>query len=314
MNSKALIKNEKKPLAEGRRVTLRPSAPQKPVKIFPLYAVFALLAMAIFLFSLDLRNSRRGLTFAMLDVGQGDALFIESPTGTRILVDAGPPRKILGQMARVMPALDRTLDAVIITHPDADHISGFADILENYKVKEIFDPGIADDSALYQNIKKIAEEKSVQNIPARRGMRLNIGGGAVIDILFPDADVRDWETNAGSVVARLSYGDTSILLAGDSPIDTEKIILAQTQRTLLKSTALKVGHHGSKNSSSAEFIEAVAPKYALISAGKENRYGHPDPAVLDIFEKSGIQAFRTDEHGTILMRSDGKTEAFSFYK
>ncbi len=268
--------------------------------------------LSVYLFSLDWRDSHRGLTLAMLNIGQGDAFFIESPTGTQVLLDAGPPRRILGQMAKVMPAFDRTLDAVIITHPDADHISGFMDILANYKVGQIFDPGVADDTELYQSIKKEAENKKIPTILARRGMRLELGGGAIIDILFPDRDVRDWETNAGCIVARLLYGDTSVLLTGDAPIDTERIILSETPPVFLQSTVLKVGHHGSKNSSSAEFVNAVSPKYAMISVGKDNKYGHPAQRVLDVLAEAGAKIFRTDFLGTVIMKSNGRVLEWSY--
>ena len=103
--------------------------------------VFLLLAANIFLFRLDWRNSHRGFTFAMLDVGQGDGLFIESPTGTQIMFDAGPVRKVLGPLSRVMSPFDKSIDAFVITNPDADHIGGFLDILKDYKVGEVFESG-----------------------------------------------------------------------------------------------------------------------------------------------------------------------------
>jgi len=278
------------------------------------YIIAILVCLVAFLFSLDLRDSHRFLTFAMLDIGQGDALFIESPTGTQVLVDGGPPRKILGHLAKVMPPFDRTLDAIVMTHPDADHISGFLDVLTIYQVGKIFEPGIATDSKIYHDIEKIAEEKNIPSILAKRGMRLNLGGGAVLDILFPDRDVYEWETNAGSIVAKLSYGDTSVMLTGDATIDTEKIILSENGADYLRSTVLKAGHHGSRTSSSKEFVKIVAPQYAFISAGKDNRYGHPHQEVLDILKEAHADILRTDVLGTIIMKSDGKKETFSFYK
>ncbi len=271
----------------------------------PVITIF-LAGLAVFLFQLDRQSSDRRLIFAMLDVGQGDALFIQSPTGTQVLVDAGPPRRILGQLARVLPAFDRTLDAIVMTHPDADHISGFSEVLSTYKVGEIFEPGIATDSEIYLNIEKEAKAKNIPSILARRGMRLDLGGGAVLDILFPDRDVYDWETNAGSIVAKLTYGDTSVLLEGDAPIETEKIILSETPASFLKSAALKAGHHGSKTSNSEEFVRAVSPEYALLSVGRDNKYGHPNSEVLDILAAAGAKILRTDVSGTVIMRSDGK--------
>lgn len=250
----------------------------------------------------------------MLDVGQGDALFIESPTGTQLLVDGGPPRKILSQLARVMSPFDRHIDAIVITNPDQDHIGGFEDVLKVYKVDRVFEPGTINDSKTYQNLKEEIKNKNIPDILAKRGMKLDIGGGAVIDILFPDRDVSTWNSNDGSIIAKLSYGETSMMLTGDSTSVTEKIILAENSGSLLKSTVLKVGHHGSRTSTSAPFMEAVAPTYALISNGKDNKYGHPHPDTLATLAQFGTEIFRTDLLGTIIMKSDGGSEVFSFRK
>jgi len=268
-----------------------------------IFTGFLILA-TIFIFRLDWQNSHRKLTFAMLDIGQGDALFIESPTGTQVLIDAGPPRKILSQLLRVMPAFDRTIDAIIISHPDQDHIGGFAEVLKTYKVGKVFYSGTLSDSKTYQNLEDEIKNQNIPNILARKGMRLNLGGGAVIDILFPDQDVSSWETNEGSVIAKLSYGKTSMMLTGDAPIKTERIILSENSLAVIKSEILKLGHHGSRTSSSLEFVQAVSPEYAFISVGKDNNYGHPHKEVLDILNKIGAKIFRTDQDGMIVVKCD----------
>jgi len=259
-----------------------------------------LLFVVIFISYLDWQNSHRGLTFAMLDIGQGDALFIESPTGTQILVDGGPPKKILSALASVMSPFDRHIDAVIITNPDQDHIGGFLDVLKVYKVDRVFEPGTQTDSKTYQNLKTEINNKNIPDILAKKGMRLHIGGGAMIDILFPDRDVSAWDTNDGSIVAQLTYGSTSIMLTGDASIKTEKIILAENSGDQLQSTILKVGHHGSRTSTSDAFVKAVSPTYALISDGKDNKYGHPHKETLDTLVQFGAKILRTDILGTII--------------
>jgi len=156
-----------------------------------------------------------------------------------------------------------------------------------------------------------------QNIPdilAKKGMKLDIGGGAFIDILFPDRDVSVWATNDGSTVARLHYGNTSIMLTGDSTMKTEKIILSENSPAQLKSTVLKVGHHGSRTSTSGEFMKAVSPSYALISDSKDNNYGHPHQETLDTLTQFGAKIFRTDLLGTIIIKSDSQNVSFSFNK
>ena len=251
---------------------------------------------------------------AMLNVGQGDSLFVESPTGTQILIDGGPARKVISQLNRIMSPFDKEIDAFIITNPDQDHIGGFLDVLKIYKVGRVFEPGTLNDSKTFQNLKTEIKNKNIPNILAKKGMRLDMGGGVVIDILFPDREVSAWATNDGSVVARLTYGQTSVLLAGDATTKTEKIILGENSKAVLKSVVLKVGHHGSRTSTSAEFVKAVSPDYAMISNGQNNKYGHPHQDTLDILAQFGAKIFRTDLLGAVIMKSDGEKETFLFKK
>ncbi|MFA5999759.1 MAG: MBL fold metallo-hydrolase [Candidatus Paceibacterota bacterium] len=269
-----------------------------------LLTTLVLLLATFYIFYLDFHSSPKSLKFVMLDIGQGDALFIESPTGTQVLVDGGPPKKVLSRLAQVMPAFDRSIDAIIITNPDQDHIGGFLDVLRVYKVGKVFEPGTYNDSKIYQSLQQEIRNRKIPNILAKSDMRLNLGGGAYIDILFPDRDVSLWERNDGSVVARLVYGETSVMLTGDATVKTEKIILAENSAQDLKSTILKVGHHGSRTSTSRAFAQAVAPTYALISAGKDNKYGHPHRETLDMLDKLGINVLRTDLLGTIAFSCD----------
>lgn len=267
-----------------------------------LILVFILTVSDIFLFYLDFKNSRQDFVFAMLDIGQGDALFVQSPTGTQVLIDAGPPRKILGALSQVMSPFDRSIDSIIITNPDADHIGGFLDVLKAYRVDSLFEPGTFNDSKTYRNLKEEIKRKNIPEILVRRGMRLNLGGGTVIDILFPDRDVSSWTTNDGSVVGKLTYGENSVMLMGDATSETERIILEENSETALRSDVLKIGHHGSRTSTSLLFLEAVAPARALISLGRDNRYGHPHPEVLERLASIRAKILRTDLEGTIVFK------------
>ncbi len=250
----------------------------------------------------------------MLDIGQGDALFIESPTGTQIMFDGGSTRKIIGPLLRVMPFYDKKIDALVITNPDADHIGGFLDILKNYKVGRVFGPGTYNNSQISKDLEAEIKRQNIPYFLVKKGMRLDLGGGAVIDILFPDRDVSSWNTNDGSVVAKLSYDKISVMLAGDSTHKTEKIILSQYSSSQLKSDILKVGHHGSRTSTSPEFVQAISPKYAVISNGKNNKYNHPHIETIDTLSQFGAKIFRTDQLSTIIMKSDGVNIKFYFKK
>lgn len=268
------------------------------------FFILVLLIVTIFLFYLDWQASNRKFTFAMLDVGQGDAIFIESPTGTQILIDAGPPKKVMSELSRMMPLFDRTIDAIIITNPDADHIAGFLDVLKVYKVGQVFEAGTYNDSRTYQNLEEEIKNKNVTDTLAKKDMRIDLGGGVFVDVLFPDRDVSSWTTNDGSVVARLTYGDTTIMLTGDATEETEKIILQSYSEKFLDSDILKVAHHGSKTSSSEAFLKVVSPEYAVISDGKNNSYGHPHKVTLDNLEGVGADILRTDKLGTIIFSCD----------
>jgi len=281
-----------------------------------LLIVAVLFIVNIFLLRLDWQNSHRSLTFAMLDVGQGDALFIESPSGTQVMFDGGPARKVLGSLQKIMSPFDRSIDAIFITNPDADHIGGLIDILKNYEVSAVFSSGTTSDSRTFQNLKEEIKKQDIPYVLVKKGMRLDMGSDVFIDILFPDRDVSMWTTNDGSIVARMTYGNTSIMLTGDAPTKAEQIIiknnLLENTETQLKSTILKVGHHGSRTSSSSSFVKAISPEYAFISAGKDNKYGHPHADVLNIFNQLGVKILRTDLLGTVIMKSDGKKEVFEF--
>lgn len=248
----------------------------------------------------------------MLDIGQGDALFIESPSGVQILVDGGPPKSVVKKLSKVMQFWDRSIDALIITNPDQDHIGGFDSVLKNYKVGQVFEPGTTSDSKTYENLKNEISNKGIKRSYLKKGMVLDLGGGVYLDVIFPDRDVSEFSTNDGSLVARLVYGETSFLLTGDTTEKTEKLMLDGNQVEELDSDVLKVAHHGSKSSSSFRFVEAVSPEYAIVSSGKNNKYGHPHQEVLNRFEEFGIKLLRTDESGSIILESDGQKIDFSF--
>jgi beta-lactamase superfamily II metal-dependent hydrolase len=277
---------------------------KNPKKYWLIFVVLVLFICVFFLLSLELFKKEPKLTFAMLDIGQGDALFIESPTGKQILVDGGPPGEVMKELSKRMPLFDRTIDMIIITNPDADHIAGFLDVLKNYKVGSMLEPGTFNESKTYENLKNEIKKQNIQNGLAKAGMQIDIGGGAYLQVLFPDRDVSDWERNDGSIVMKLVYGNNSFMLTGDATVATEQIILDKYPLGLLDVDVLKVGHHGSYTSTRDTFVKALSPKYALISVGKGNTYGHPHIETLDTLNKLGVKILRTDLEGTILFECD----------
>lgn len=245
------------------------------------------------------------LSISFLDVGQGDAILIESPSGNDILIDGGPDRSVLRQLPKEMGILDRTIDLVIATHPDKDHIAGLVGVFERYAVGAYLESGVEHDSPFVDSLnREVAEEPSLSTHAARRGMRIHMGSGAYADVLYPDRSVADVESNTGSIVMRMVYGDTSFMLTGDAPAAVEEYVTSLDGR-MLESTVLKAGHHGSKTSTSASFIDAVDPQLAIVSAGRGNSYGHPAPEVLARLEERAVSVLSTIDRGTIVLRSDG---------
>lgn len=264
-----------------------------------------LVALNALLFSIP---EPRGLVVSFFDVGQGDAIFIEGPTGVQVLVDAGPDASVLRELGERMKLSDRTIDALILTHPDADHIGGAKDVLERYEVLHILEPGVGNTTSAWEATVAAIEEEillGARHYVARAGMRLHLGGGAYADILYPTSNVEYVkDTNASSVVMRVVYGEIEFMLTGDAPTKVEQeLFLAHGYG--LDSDVLKAGHHGSKTSSSADFVESVSPEYVVFSRGCDNRYGHPAAEVVTLYESLNIKPHDTCEEGTISFSSDG---------
>lgn len=249
----------------------------------------------------------QNLTVAFLDIGQGDAIYIEAPNGHQMLIDGGPKENIVQKIKEVMPYGDTSIDVLVITNPDADHISGFAYILKNYTVGTVIEPGTTNPSKTYQTIENLIKEKNIPRLIASKGMKVSLDEEKNIsfDVLFPDRDVSGWDRNDGSIVGKLSYGTTSVMLMGDATTTTENAVMLRTDKEVLKSTLLKLGHHGSHTSSGIAWLEAVSPEIAIISAGKNNSYGHPHPEVLYSLKKVGIPYLGTYDRGTIIFESTG---------
>lgn len=270
-----------------------------------LFAVLVMGALAVYGAPVLTDGSERTLTVAFFDVGQGDATFIESPTGVQVLIDGGPDASVLRALSTEMGFFDRTIDVVIATHADSDHVGGLPDVFERYAVATVVLTENTGESTTADEFRTRAHEEGAALHLARSGTVYDLGGGALLTILFPDRDVALLESNASSIIARLEYGETEFLFTGDAPAAVEEYLVS-VHGSALQSDVLKVGHHGSKTSTSELFLEAVAPTYAVISAGKDNRYGHPHADVLKTIADAGAQSLGTYEEGTLTFKSDGK--------
>ena len=270
-----------------------------------LYFVLFLILINIFIFYLIYQTALSKLEVAFLDVGQGDAIFVTAPGGGQMLVDGGPNNSVLRELGKVMPFYDRSLDVVVATHADQDHIGGLVEVLKRFEVDLLVRSNTTSTSAVYLELENLIKEKNIKEEIITRPEILTLGLGVEFYILCPKHTTAGWETNDASIVWKLVYGSTSFLLTGDSPLAVEKYLVTKYGK-ILDSDVLKVGHHGSKNSSSELFVTAVSPEYSVISVGADNRYGHPSPEALKILTDFGSQILQTMDLGTIVFKSDGQ--------
>ena len=269
--------------------------------------LLVLLCIAIVIWYAALREDRRGLlTVSFLDVGQGDSIYIDAPSGRQVLIDGGKGSTVLRRLASVIPWWDRTIDVIIPTHPDADHIGGLVDVLARYKVSMIIRSSVEGDTQTAKALVEAMKQEGSQNIVAMRGQVIDLGNGAYLQILYPDRLLPHVATNDGSVVVRLVYGDTAFMLTGDASQGIEEYLTALDGKSLY-SDVLKAGHHGSKYSSSPLFLGFVNPLFGVFSRGCTNTYGHPAPEIVARFKQFSIPTFDMCEDGTVTFVSDGQT-------
>ncbi|OGY86841.1 MAG: hypothetical protein A2233_05315 [Candidatus Kerfeldbacteria bacterium RIFOXYA2_FULL_38_24] len=246
------------------------------------------------------------LKIAVLNVGQGDSIYLRTPAGMDILIDGGPDRKVLSELGEVMPPYDHQIELVIATHGDSDHIAGLAELSEAYSVKTLITNGDKKDTAFTQAL-SAWREQGVEVWPAYRGWHLELEQGITLDFLNPNPPNLHKDTNDNSVVCVLSYQGFSALFMGDAPLGIEDELL---KAGLLKHVdILKVGHHGSRTSTGSKFLQTLTPAIALISVGFQNKFGHPHAAPLLRLKNRGVNVFRTDLQGRIICQTDG--QAFS---
>ena len=256
------------------------------------------------------------LKVIFFDVGQGDAGFIETPQRHQILIDGGPGVVILEKLAKSMPFYDRTIDLIILTHPEFDHLSGFNEVLKKYKVSKILWTGIVRDTAEYKEWKKLIEEEKAEIFIAKAGQKIlwESETNNYMEVLYPFENLEGKvfeDSNNTSIISKLVFGKNSFLFTGDAYKNVEGELI--NKKAEIGSDVLKVSHHGSKTSSSEEFIKSVSPQIAVISAGIGNKYGHPHQEVLELLEKYDIKILRTDKDSDIKIISDGKNYAISSF-
>jgi competence protein ComEC len=274
------------------------------------WLILPLLVVAILVWSVALTTPDDKLHVSFLDVGQGDAILIQTPYGQDILIDGGPdPQKINLELSKKLPFWDRTIDLVVCTQPQADHITGLVEVLQRYKVKQVLEPGVSYNSSIYREWLRLIEDKGIEYNIARAGQEIDLGSGIKIEVLNPPEGLFEGtshDVDNNGVVLRLTWGKVSFLFTADIREEAEFELIGQ--RANLRSTVLKVAHHGSRTSTSQQFLAAVDPEVAVISVGADNTFGHPSPEVVErLVDRVGEDnIYRTDEDGTIELITDGE--------
>jgi competence protein ComEC len=245
------------------------------------------------------------LTVRFLDVGQGDAIHIQTPDGYELLIDGGASALVLRELSKGRSSFDHDIDVVIATHPDTDHVGGLVDVLERFNVKMIMYPEVHHQAMAATAFTEAAIEETAQLIVAQAGQKLYLGASTTITVLSPRGNTENWQSNNASVIVQVVYGDTKFMFTGDASTGIEDFLVTQFGGSLA-SDVLKLGHHGSQTSTSELFLEYVQPAFAVVSAGTDNRYGHPHQSVV---ERAEVYAdvLSTADVGTIVFKSDGQT-------
>lgn len=274
---------------------------------------------AIFFYQYARFNDNK-LHVVFCDVGQGDAIFVRTPKGLDILIDGGPDTSVLSCLSNHMPFWDRTIEVVALTHPHADHLVGLISVLKRYKVESFISEKLENKTESFNELSRIVQNKKISSRYVFLGDKLRIKDGVVLQVLSPSKEFLQRTSPGGvigesgefaSLVLLLSYGEFDVLLTGDSQVSGLEEALGV--KPLPELEVFQVPHHGSKTGLNSEILNEVRPRLAVISVGKNNKYGHPSKEVIEILRnreinlpagKAGI--LRTDQDGEAEIVSDGK--------
>ena len=256
-------------------------------------------------------GSNAKLTVTFINVGQGDSILVQAPSGKTLLVDGGPKDAESALLSALASKGVKRLDNVIATHEDADHIGSLDAAIKAYPVGKVYLPKMpTKGTKAMEDFLQAVKGKGISLTPAKAGVNVDLGSEVSALMLAPVKASYEEENNY-SAVLKVNFGKVSFLLTGDAEGHSEQDMI--NSGADLKSTVLKVGHHGSRYSTGEAFLDAVSPQYAVIQVG-HNNYGHPTSQVLNRLAAHGVKVYRTDRQGTITAVSDGKTVTFSTEK
>lgn len=249
------------------------------------------------------KASEKKLVIKVYSVGQGDATFIRTPDNYKILIDGGPDNKVVEYLNKDLGLNDRSLDLIVLTHPQADHMFGLIETIKKFKVKKIITSNVSNNTALYKLWIDTLKNSHLNPEFVYAGESITLSDQVNLTIVWPeDPKPKVVDLNAACVVIKLSYGNFDMLLTGDadSPVQPYTGSIGHVE-------VLKVPHHGSKTGLREDFAAELKPDVSVISVGINNRYGHPNPKMLELLNKNSKKVLRTDQNGTVTFVSNGQT-------
>lgn len=248
-------------------------------------------------------NEANAMTASFIDVGQGDCELISFPDGSCMLIDCGEERYADSVEQRLRQDGYTRIDTLIVTHPHTDHMGGMSRIISDFDIGEIYMPRVISNTEAYKELLEVIDDKGMTINTARAGEKITFSEDITGEFLAPVSDSYE-DMNNYSAVLKLTYNEVSFLFTGDAEKLSEDEML-DNYYSELDADVLKVGHHGSRYSSSEGFLEAVSPQYAVIECGENNKYGHPHNETLLRLEDCGAVIYRTDLNGDISFVTDG---------
>lgn len=276
-------------------------------KILIVFALMFTMLTSLFInVNAETKDNVNELKIHYIDVGQGDSILVQV-NNKNLLIDAGTNESEKKLIEYLDKQNIKKLDYVVATHPHEDHIGGMAAVIKKYPIGEVYAPKKSSTTKTYENMLNEIKAKNLKISEAKAGVKLDLDKNVNCEMLAPNSN--DYEdTNNYSAVIKITYGDNSFLFTGDAEAISEMEMVKKDIN--LKADVLKVGHHGSNSSTCSNFLDKVNPKYAVISVGKGNDYGHPNKAVMDKLKAKNITVYRTDECGSIVTISNGKEIKF----
>lgn len=267
----------------------------------------------VFLLVIVVAPVQADLDVHFIDVGQGDAVFLQSSGGTNVLIDGGNRwnRVEAKLISYLRERKVETLDAVVSTHPHADHVGGLEAVIGDFTVSAVYDSGKVHTSKTFEDYLTLIDSRDIPYYTPSRGETITVGDLS-FTVLHPGDEVENYSLNNSSLVLHLGYGEIDFLFTGDVERDGEAEILRSGLE--LEAEILKVSHHGSKTSSQRQFLTALEPEIAVISVGEDNKFDHPSPEVLERLQIKDAEIYRTDRHGDVVVTTDGESYAVTSSK